>query len=68
MNIEKILDSSFMDLKEVSIEYLMQIAKDTQRDLSIECSAMEKFVFNIQSLLLAFLLINSFQKDMRNNK
>ena len=39
MNVEKILGSSFMDLKEMPIEYLMQIAKDTQRDLSIECSA-----------------------------
>lgn len=39
MNVEKILDSSFMDLKEIPIEYLLQIARDTQRDLSIECSA-----------------------------
>ena len=37
MNVEKILDFSFMDLKEMPIEYLMQIARDTQRDLSIEC-------------------------------
>ena len=39
MNVEKILDSEFMDLKEMPIEYLLQIARDTQRDLSIECSA-----------------------------
>lgn len=39
MNVEKILDSEFMDLKEMPIEYLLQIARDTQRDLSIERSA-----------------------------
>ena len=29
MNVEKILGSEFMDLKEMPIEYLIQIAKDT---------------------------------------
>ena len=36
MNVEKILDFSLMDFKEMPIGYLIQIARDTQRDLSIE--------------------------------